>query len=92
MNRPDSLPQQWEGWLKAPVDFCPGFVNGLTGSQVMPSLPYMPSSSLLLAACSPGTLHYAGKGQKRLSRDSYRKLVLVFLLIMGVVLLLKLLL
>lgn len=30
-----------ERWLKAPAGFLTGLINGLTGSQVMPSLPFM---------------------------------------------------
>lgn len=128
-NRPAYLSDKWERLLKAPAGFCTGFINGLTGSQVMPSLPYLLSlnlhkndfvqainisftlSSLVLlvsmnrlgylppetflfavAGLVPvlGTLYVAGRMQKRLSGDSHRKLVLGFLLFMGMILLLKL--
>lgn len=130
-NKPASLSDKSERLLKAPAGFVTGFVNGLTGSQVMPSLPYLlslnlpkndfvqtinisftlsslvmmlgmnrlgylPPNTLLLAVAGLVpvllTLHFAGKLQKRLSGESYRKLVLGFLLFMGVTLLLKLLL
>mgnify|MGYP001426157904 CR=1 FL=1 len=45
-NQPYSLPARWERWLKIPVGFGTGFVNGLTGSQVMPILPYLLSLNL----------------------------------------------
>lgn len=35
-NKPFSLSVEWERTLKIPAGFCTGFVNGLTGSQVMP--------------------------------------------------------
>jgi len=128
-NRPASLSDKWERLLKVPTGFCTGFINGLTGSQVMPSLPYLlslnlhkndfvqainisftlssfvllvgmnrlgylPPQILLLAVAGLvpvlGTLYVAGRIQKRLSGDSHRKLVLGFLLFMGVVLLIKL--
>ena len=130
VNKPASLSPQWERRLKAPAGFCTGFVNGLTGSQVMPSLPYLLSlnlqkndfvqainisftlSSLMLlvgmnrlgylplkifplavAGLVPvlGTLYLAGKLQQHLSGETHRTMVLGFLLVMGVVLLLKLL-
>ncbi len=34
------LPPHWEKDLNAPIGFATGLVNGLTGSQVMPVLPY----------------------------------------------------
>ena len=128
-NRPASLSDKWEQRLKAPAGFCTGFVNGLTGSQVMPSLPYLlslnlhkndfvqainisftlsslvllvgmnrlgylPPNTFLLAVGGLipvlGTLYVANRLQKWLSGESHRKLVLCFLLLMGVVLLLKL--
>lgn len=130
INKPTSLSASWEHRLKAPAGFCTGFINGLTGSQVMPSLPYLLSlnlqkndfvqainisftlSSIVLLVgmnrlgyLSPntfllavaglipvlGTLYVAGRLQKRLSGDAHRKLVLGFLLAMGLILLLKLL-
>lgn len=35
------MPDHWEGPLAVPVGLSTGFVNGLTGTQVMPLLPYM---------------------------------------------------
>jgi uncharacterized membrane protein YfcA len=35
-----------ELWLKGPVGICTGFINGLTGSQVLPVLPFMLSLNL----------------------------------------------
>jgi len=61
----------------------------------MNRLGYLPPSTFLLAIIGLfpvlGILYFAGKLQKRLSGDSHRKLVLGFLLFMGIVLLLKLL-
>jgi uncharacterized protein len=45
-NKPISLPGKWERTLKIPIGFFTGFVNGLTGSQVMPVLPYLLSLDL----------------------------------------------
>ncbi len=45
--RPDmNLPQRLHAVLMAPVGFLNGFVNGLTGSQMMPIIPYMMSLKL----------------------------------------------
>ncbi|SHJ98029.1 hypothetical protein SAMN02745165_03682 [Malonomonas rubra DSM 5091] len=46
VNKSASLPEKWERSLKIPAGFSTGFVNGLTGSQVMPSLPYLLSLKL----------------------------------------------
>ncbi|MCW8893370.1 MAG: TSUP family transporter, partial [Deltaproteobacteria bacterium] len=130
INKPASLSAGWERGLKAPAGFCTGVINGLTGSQVMPSLPYMlslnlqkndfvqainisftlsslvllvglnrlgylPPNTLLIATAGLipvlTTLYIAGRLQKWLTGDAHRQLVLGFLLIMGVILLLKLL-
>lgn len=40
-NKSFSLSTKWERILKSPAGFLTGFINGLTGSQVMPSLPYL---------------------------------------------------
>lgn len=41
-TRPEWIcPARWREWLKAPVGFTTGAVNGLTGSQIMPVLPYL---------------------------------------------------
>ncbi|NNK97346.1 MAG: sulfite exporter TauE/SafE family protein [Desulfobacterales bacterium] len=45
-NRPFSLSGGWERKLKIVVGLSTGFVNGLTGSQVMPVLPYLMSLNL----------------------------------------------
>ncbi len=125
-NKSFSLSGEWERKLKIPAGFCTGFVNGLTGSQVMPALPYFLSlnlnksafvqainisftlSSLImlfgmnrLGYLSPNTfliavlglipvlmtVYLAGKLQHRLTGALYRRLVLIFLLIMGLILL-----
>lgn len=127
-NQHFTLSEQWERKLKLPAGLCTGFINGLTGSQVMPSLPYLlslklnkddfvqainisftlsslvmlvgmdrlgylPPSTLLLAVCGlipvMTTVFLAGKLQKRLTGESHRILVLGFLLIMGLILMLK---
>ena len=46
VNRPLTLSTKLEKWLKAPVGLSTGFINGLTGSQVMPVLPYLLSLNL----------------------------------------------
>jgi uncharacterized protein len=125
-NRSMALSAGWERKLKIPVGLCTGFVNGLTGSQVMPVLPYLLAldlgkkpfvqainisftlSSLIMlsgmnqlgylsgkallvavAGLIPVLLSVAlaGKLQQRLSGAWYRRLVLLFLLVMGVTLL-----
>jgi len=127
-NKSFSLSTKWERILKFPTGFCNGIVNGLTGSQVMPVLPYLLSlnlnkndfvqainiaftlSSLVmllgmnrLGYLSPqifllavsglipvlATVYIGGRLQKRLSGTSHRKLVLNFLLVMGLVLLVR---
>ena len=45
-NRLMPLSGKWERKLRIPVGFCTGFVNGITGSQVMPVLPYLFSLDL----------------------------------------------
>jgi uncharacterized membrane protein YfcA len=45
-NAPFTLSGPWERKLKIPVGFFTGFINGLTGSQVMPVLPYLMSLNL----------------------------------------------
>lgn len=45
-NKTFALPGTLERILKVPAGFCTGFVNGLTGSQVMPILPYLLSLNL----------------------------------------------
>ena len=45
-NAEFALPRRVERWLNAPVGVITGFVNGLTGSQVMPVLPYLLSLNL----------------------------------------------
>lgn len=36
-----ALPEGYERPLRVPVGFCNGILNGLTGSQIMPVVPYM---------------------------------------------------
>lgn len=45
-NSSFSLSSQWDRILRIPAGFCTGLVNGLTGSQVMPVLPYLLSLNL----------------------------------------------
>ena len=45
-NKPFTLSAEWERKLKIPVGFFTGIINGLTGSQVMPVLPYLLSLNL----------------------------------------------
>jgi hypothetical protein len=124
-NRSLRLSGDWERKLKIVVGLSTGFVNGLTGSQVMPVLPYLMSLNLnrkvfvqainisftlssivmlfgmnhlgylsaetfLIAFCSLipvlVTVHAAGILRNRLSGALYRKLILIFLLIMGTIL------
>ncbi len=40
------LPEFLELWLSGPVGFITGIINGITGSQVMPVLPYLLSLDL----------------------------------------------
>lgn len=127
-NRHLALSEKWERILKLPAGFFTGFINGLTGSQVMPSLPYLlslnlhkndfvqainisftlsslimlvgmnrlghlPPSTFMLAVGGLipvlTTVYIAGKLQHKLTGESHRKLVLGFLLVMGLILLLK---
>ena len=127
-NSSFSLSGEWERLLKMPAGFCTGFVNGLTGSQVMPVLPYLLSLDLNKSAFIQAinisftlsslvmlvgmnrlghlslntfltafgglvpvllTVYLAGGLQGRLSGAIHRTLVLTFLLVMGLVLLVK---
>jgi len=45
-NRTFTVPARAERWLNVPVGIITGVVNGLTGSQVMPVLPYLLSLKL----------------------------------------------
>jgi len=45
-NKAARLSPTWERRLKVPAGFMTGIVNGLTGSQVMPSLPYLLSLNM----------------------------------------------
>ncbi len=45
-NTTFSLPAKWERVLRVPTGFLTGIVNGMTGSQVMPVLPYLLSLNL----------------------------------------------
>ena len=40
------LPERFQGWLQIPVGFVNGVVNGMTGSQIMPLVPFMLSLQL----------------------------------------------
>jgi len=127
-NKSFAISEEWERLLKMPVGFCTGLINGLTGSQVMPVLPYLLSLGLdkkafiqainisftfsslvmlvgmdrlghlslhtLLTAIGGLvpvllTVTLAGKLQARLTGASHRTLVLTFLLVMGLILLVK---
>jgi len=127
-NKNFSLPVEWERLLKVPTGFCTGFVNGLTGSQVMPVLPYLLSLSMnknafvqsinisftlsslvmlvgmnrlghlslnIFLTAIGGllpvllTVYLAGRLQGRLTGAFHRTLVLTFLLVMGLILLVK---
>ena len=45
--RPDlRIANAHESWLNVPVGFCNGLINGLTGSQIMPVVPYALSIGL----------------------------------------------
>jgi len=127
-NKSFSLSREWERNLKLPAGFCNGIVNGITGSQVMPVLPYLLSLNLnkndfvqainiaftlssfvmllgmnRLGYLSPqvfllavsglipvlATVYIGGRVQKRLTGISHRKFVLSFLLVMGLVLLVR---
>lgn len=127
-QRPFTLSEAAERRLKAPVGFLTGFINGLTGSQVMPVLPYLLSlglstntfiqainisftfSSLIMllginqagylsappllvafAAAIPVTaiVYAGGKVRNRISSNLYQKLVLLFLLALGIILSVK---
>lgn len=124
-NKSFALSEKRERQLRVPVGLCTGFVNGLTGSQVMPVLPYLlalpldkkafvqainisftlSSLILLLAINQRGflsaptllaagaglvpvlvTVYLAGRLQHRLSGPWHRRLVLNFLLVMGLIL------
>jgi hypothetical protein len=126
INQPLALTTQWERRLKVPIGFFTGVVNGLTGSQVMPVLPYLlalnlnknnfvqainlsftlsslimligvnrlgylPANNFMvaLAGLIPvlTIVYLAGRLQRRLAGSVHRRLVLSFLLVMGVLLL-----
>lgn len=128
LQRPFIMSEILERRLKAPVGFLTGFINGLTGSQVMPVLPYLLSlglhkntfiqainisftfssvimlfgmkqtgylaaHTLLIAAGAaiPVTaiVYVGGKVRDRLSSTMYQKLVLLFLLVLGITLSVK---
>lgn len=126
INQPLALTAEWERRLKVPIGFFTGVVNGLTGSQVMPVLPYLlalnlnkntfvqainlsftlsslimlvgvnrlgylPANNFMvaLAGLIPvlTIVYLAGRFQRRLAGSVHRRLVLSFLLVMGVLLL-----
>ena len=117
-----------ERWWSGPVGLVTGIINGITGSQVMPVLPFLLAlqlhkdlfvqtinlsftfSSLVMLALlsrlgllSMGTLGLAvagiapvalgiflgGKLRQRLPDEAFRKVVLVFLLVLGVSLMVR---
>lgn len=127
-QRPFTVSEKTERRLKVPVGFLTGFINGLTGSQVMPVLPYLLSLGLdkntfiqainisftlssvimlfgmnragylsphtfLVAVCGAVPLvtvvYFGGKLRDRISHKVYQKLVLIFLLILGIILSVK---
>ena len=127
-NASYALSNRWERNLKLPAGFLTGFINGLTGSQVMPSLPYLLaldiekndfvqainisftlSSLIMLIGMNYSghlstitstlatlgivvvltVLYLAGQIREKLSGTSHRRLVLIFLLLTGLVLIFK---
>lgn len=116
------LPKHFVAWLASPVGFSTGFINGVTGSQVMPILPFLLSLQLnkdtfvqainlsftlsslimllllsrvgLLTPQVVGTSFFGiipvaigislgGKLRGALSEETFRKVVLIFLLVIG---------
>jgi len=127
-NAEFSLERRTERWLNVPVGLVTGFINGLTGSQVMPVLPYLLSlkldknvfvqainisftlSSLVMLvglavvglldlpllgasalAVVPVALGIAlgGRVRRRLAEATFRKVVLVLLVCLGLNLVLR---
>jgi len=127
-NQSFSLSRERERILKMPTGFLTGFINGITGSQVMPVLPYLLSLDLhknsfvqtinisftlsslimLLGLNQMGhfsantllvavmglipvltTIFVTGRLQHRLTGALHRHLVLGFLLIMGLILIVR---
>lgn len=125
-NQPLALTAEWERRLNVPIGLGTGFVNGLTGSQVMPVLPYLlalnlnkntfvqainlsftlsslvmlvgvnrlgylPAGNVMVAVAGlvpvMTIVYLAGKFQRRLAGSIHRRLVLSFLLVMGMLLL-----
>lgn len=128
INAEFSLERRTERWLNVPVGLVTGFVNGLTGSQVMPVLPYLLSLQLdknvfvqainisftlsslvmlaglavvglldlpLLGASALGVVPVAlgialgGRVRRRLAEATFRKVVLVLLVCLGLNLMLR---
>lgn len=124
-NKSFSLSRERERTLKIPTGFFTGFVNGITGSQVMPVLPfllsldlhknsfvqalnisftlsslimlfglnqlgYLPANTFLVAVIGLipvlTTIFFTGRLQHRLTGALHRRLILGFLLIMGLIL------
>lgn len=122
-NRTFRIAPQLERWLNVPVGVITGVVNGLTGSQVMPVLPYLlslglsssafvqainisftASSIVMLAglawlglldgplllgsalAVIPVAIGIAlgGRIRARLAEETFRRLVLVLLVLLGI--------
>ncbi len=123
-----ALSKTAEKWWSTPVGLVTGMVNGITGSQVMPVLPFLLAlqlhkdlfvqainlsftlSSLVMLVLlsrfgllSLGTLGLAavgilpvalgifwgGKLRRRLPDEAFRKVVLVFLLVLGLSLMIR---
>lgn len=127
-NKPFSLSRERERTFKIPTGFLTGLINGITGSQVMPLLPFLLSLNLqkkpfvqainisftlsslimlfglnqlgyfstdILMAAVIGLIpvlimiFFTARLQHRLTGALYRRLVLGFLLIMGLVLIIR---
>ncbi len=122
-SRTNALSRKSEVWLSSPVGLCTGVVIGMTGSQVMPVLPFMLSLKLnretfvqainisftfssiimlillnrfgLLKLETLGVsfvgivpvaigIFLGGRLRRSLKEETYRKAVLIFLLVIGV--------
>ncbi len=121
-SKAEVLPKRMERWLTGPVGFVTGVVNGVTGSQVMPILPFflalqlhkdlfvqainlsftLSSLLMLMLLSRVGLLTYSivgialagiipvalgitfgGKLRQALPEDRFRTIVLLFVLILG---------
>jgi uncharacterized membrane protein YfcA len=116
------LSKKREAQLKVPVGILSGLVNGVTGSQIMPIMPYLLSLKMdrdlfvqainssftfstiimiiglgklgfitLPVVCLSATgivpvaigIYLGGKIRKKVTEETYRKMVLVLLIILG---------